>query len=85
MNDIYVHLRESEAQRRPKADYMDNIQRDINSTMRQGLTLVHFSAQPELFLTQNTAYTSPNTPYIPPTHPLNNPYMHPLSYRKRLS
>jgi len=33
---------------------------------RQGLTLVHFSAQPEPFLTQNT-------PYTPPIHPLYTP------------
>jgi beta-phosphoglucomutase-like phosphatase (HAD superfamily) len=30
--------------------------------MRQGLTLVHFSAQPEPLLTQNTPQTPPNTP-----------------------
>jgi hypothetical protein len=29
---------------------------------RQGLTLVHFSAQPEPFLAQNTSYTPPHTP-----------------------
>jgi hypothetical protein len=34
---------------------------------RQGLTLVHFSAQPELFLTQHT-------PYIPYTAPKCTPY-----------
>ena len=28
----------------------------------QGLTLVHFSAQPQPFLTQNTPYTPPTTP-----------------------
>ena len=28
----------------------------------QGLTLAHFPAQPEPFLTQNTPYTPPNTP-----------------------
>jgi peptidase E len=28
----------------------------------QGLTLVHFSGQPEPFLTQSTPYTPPNTP-----------------------
>jgi hypothetical protein len=48
------------------------------------LILVHFSAQPEPFLTQNTPYTHPNTPSTPPNHPLKNPYMHPLSHRKRL-
>jgi len=28
----------------------------------QGLTLVHFTAEPEPFLTQNTPYTTPNIP-----------------------
>jgi hypothetical protein len=43
---------------------------------RQGLTLVHFSAQPEPFLTQNAHCTPPDTPSHPltsPKHPLNNP------------
>ena len=31
-------------------------------TWNQGLTLVHFSAQPEPFLAHNTSYTPPNTP-----------------------
>ena len=35
----------------------------------QGLTLVHFSTQPEPFLTQNTPSTTPNTAQ----HPLNAP------------
>jgi len=35
----------------------------------QGLTLVHFSAQLEPFLTQNTPFTPPN----PPSHPLHTP------------
>jgi len=30
--------------------------------LRQGLTLVHFSAQPEPYLTRNTPFTPPNTP-----------------------
>jgi len=34
VNDIYAHLRESEVLRIPNADYMENIQRDINATMR---------------------------------------------------
>jgi len=41
---------------------------------RQGLTLVHFSAQPETFLTQNTSYILPSTP----EHTLSTPYMHDL-------
>jgi len=47
----------------------------------QGLTLVHFSAQPGLFLTQNQ---TPPLPLIPPDHPLNHPKTHPLS-RKALT
>jgi len=35
----------------------------------EGLTLVHFSAQPEPFLTQNT----PQTPPATPCHPLIPP------------
>jgi len=35
----------------------------------QGLTLVHFSAQLELFLTQKHTLDTPNTPY----YPLNTP------------
>jgi hypothetical protein len=42
-----------------------------------GLTLVHFSAQPEPFLTQNAPYMPPDTPQ----QPLNAPQSH----RKRLS
>jgi len=49
-------------------------------TSRQGLTLVHFSAQPEPFRTQNTPRIPPNTSL----HPLHNPKVHPLSHRKRL-
>ena len=47
----------------------------------------HFSAQPKLYLTQNTPSIPPNTPDYPVTpdnHLLSNPYMHPLSHRKRL-
>jgi len=33
-----------------------------SAACEQGLTLVHFSAQPEPFLTQNTPLTSPSTP-----------------------
>ena len=36
---------------------------------RQGLTLVHFSAQLEPFLTQQHTLNTPNAPY----HPLNTP------------
>ena len=38
----------------------------------QGLTLAHFSPQPELFLTQNTPPTSPNASYYP-LHTLYTP------------
>ena len=42
----------------------------------QGLTLVHFSAQPEPFLTQHTPQSPPITTYYPltpPKHPPDNP------------
>ena len=45
----------------------------------QGLTLVHFSAQPEPYLTQT--HTLNTSQY--PRAPLYNPYKHPLSHRKR--
>jgi hypothetical protein len=50
---------------------------------KQGLTLVNFSAQPEPFLTQNTALTTPDTT----SHHVNTPKqpLHaPLSHTKRL-
>jgi len=48
----------------------------------QGLTLVHFSAQPEPFPTQNTPYTPPKFPLTPPVHLLNNsPMQPPISQR----
>jgi len=66
-------------------------------TSGQGLTLLHLSAQPELFLTQNAPKTPPNSPKHPqntpsttpispkpPKHPLNKPQMYPLCHRKRL-
>jgi len=40
-------------------------------TYLQGLTLVHFQAQPKPFLTQNT----PETPPTPPSHLLHTPYI----------
>ena len=39
------------------------------AAVKQGLTLVHFSAQPELFLIQNT----PTTLHNAPKHPLDAP------------
>jgi hypothetical protein len=53
--------------------------------VRQGLTLVHYSAQLEPFLTQKYTLNTPITPYHPPKHPRNNRYVHPLSHRGRLS
>jgi len=35
---------------------------EVDTCHRQGLTLVHFSDQPEPLLTQNTPQTSPDTP-----------------------
>ena len=57
--------------------------------VRQGLTLFHVTAQPELILTKNTAWTPqlyplPLPSYHSPEHPLNNPQMQPLSHTKRL-
>jgi len=42
---------------------------DEKKQQRQGLTLVHYSAQLEPFLTQNHTLNIPTTPY----HPLNTP------------
>ena len=44
---------------------------------RQGRTLVHFSAQPEPFLTQNIPPNTQIHPMTPPKQPLNNPYTPP--------
>ena len=55
---------------------------------RQGLTLVHFSAQLEPCLTQeNTPHTlnTPKHPLVPPEYGLHHPYAHPLSHTKRSS
>jgi hypothetical protein len=38
----------------------------------QGLAVVHFSAQPEPFLTQKGTLNSPLYPPTPVTHPLNS-------------
>jgi len=48
-------------QLKPVVPMPENI-RELVEEARQGLTLVHFSAQPELFLTQNTPLPSPDTP-----------------------
>ena len=40
---------------------------------RQGLTLIHFSAEPEPFLTQYAPWTRPNNPLNTRSHPLNTP------------
>ena len=49
-----------------------------------GLTLVHFSAQLEPYLSQeNTLHTL--STLTPPKHGLHNPYAHPLSHTKRSS
>ena len=55
---------------------------------RQGLTLVHVSAQLEPCLTQeNTPHTlnPPKHPLVPPESGLHHPYAHPLSHTKRSS
>jgi len=54
--------------------------------LRQGLALVHFSAQPRLVETKNAASTPPSAPqHIPHTLQTTpyNPYVRPLSRKKR--
>jgi len=51
----------------------------------QGLTLVHFSAQPEPFVTQKRTLNIPYQPLTPRKHLVSTPSMHTLSRRKRLS
>jgi hypothetical protein len=53
--------------------------------VRQGLTLVHFSAQLEPCLTHTKHPTHLKHPLTPPEHGLHNPYVHPLSHTKRSS
>jgi len=48
----------------------------LDAHLQQGLTLVHFSAQLEPFLTQNIPYSPkvpPHTYYDPPIQPRNAP------------
>ena len=45
----------------------------VSRALRQGPTLVHFSAQPEPFLTQNTPYTPRNTPWYSVNTPETTP------------
>ena len=45
---------------------------------RQGLTIVHFPAQPQPFLSRITPYT-PLTPPYTPLRGLHNPCTHPLT------
>jgi hypothetical protein len=54
------------------------------STRGQGLTLVHFSAQPEPFLALNTSPKRLNTPSIPALNTLQTPPNYPMSHQKRL-
>jgi len=51
-----------------------------SGSLKQGLTLVHFSAQPEPFLTQNT----PEYPLTPLENPPNTPCVQLLTHSKRL-
>jgi hypothetical protein len=50
---------------------------------RQGLTLVHFSAQLELCLTQEHTLHTLEHPLMTPYYGLHNPYVHLLSHTKR--
>ena len=52
---------------------------------RQGLTLVHFSAQLEPCLTQKSALHTPHTSEHPLHTGYTTPYVHPLSHTKRSS
>jgi len=58
VNDIYAHLRESEDIRSPNADYMDAVQKDINSTMRGILVDWLVEVAEEYKLTADTLYLS---------------------------
>ena len=49
-----------------------------------GLTLVHFSAQPEPFWSQKQTLEILITPQHPLEQPQHGPYAHPLFHRKRL-
>jgi hypothetical protein len=49
----------------------------------QGLTLVHFSAQPKLCLTRTHTLYTPKQPLTTPKQPLHNPSTHPLYHKKR--
>ena len=50
----------------------------------QGLTLVHYSAQPQPLLSQTHTQITPYYSLTSPKHPLNNLATRPLSHRKRL-
>jgi len=52
---------------------------------RQGLTLVHFSAQSEPFLTQEHTLSTPCPPLAPREHSVNTPLTHPLFHTKALT
>jgi hypothetical protein len=60
------------------------VKEGVTVVYRQGLTLVHFSAQPEPFLTLQYNLNTLNTPYTPPIHPLNIPCAHPLPHETHL-
>lgn len=58
VNDIYVHLRETENIRKPNPAYMDTVQRDINPTMRGILVDWLVEVAEEYKLSSNTLYLS---------------------------
>jgi hypothetical protein len=65
----------SALQKPPRAENVLHV-RQVLMAEHQGLTLVHFPAQLEPFLTQSIPYTPPSTLSHPLTltkHPLNNP------------
>jgi len=53
-------------------------------TPRQGLTPLHFSAQPKPCLTQKHTPNTPSHPFTPPNHLFDNPSTHPLYHKTRL-
>ncbi|KAI9113211.1 hypothetical protein K1719_015736 [Acacia pycnantha] len=58
--DIYKHLRASEAKKRPSADYMDRVQKDINPSMRAILIDWLVEVAEEYRLVPDTLYLTVN-------------------------
>jgi len=68
-----------------RTDYEEmQVLQELQAHERQGLTLVHVSAQLELCLTHTKHPTHPTNPVTPPYHEPHNPYMHPLPLKEAL-